>query len=361
MERYYRQIILSGFGIEKQRLLTSAKVLVIGAGGLGSPALQYLAGAGIGTIGIIDHDRVSLSNLHRQVIFSEEDIGKSKAETAARFLQKRNSDIEILYYDEELNIVNAHQMIEAYDLIIDGTDNFSTRYLVNDICKILSKPLIYGAIYKHEGQVSLFNVEDEKGLAYDLRDLFPKIPHQYEVPNCSEVGVLGSLAGQIGTIMASVTIQLIIGMGKTLAGKILMVNSLSYQTYLINLSKNEDSIYDSPKSISEIQKIDYGFNCANNEVKNIHVRELDELKEKYPNCIFLDVREADELPKLQGINLINIPMSVLTKELEKLKNYTGIIVCCQTGIRSLKAAGIIQVKFPEKIVYQLEGGISNLV
>jgi sulfur-carrier protein adenylyltransferase/sulfurtransferase len=359
MKRYNRQMILSGFGEEKQLQLSAAKVLVIGAGGLGAPILLYLAGAGVGKIGIIDYDKVELSNLHRQVIFSENELGKSKAESAAEILKNQNSDIEIQAYDQFLDVSNAEELIQDYDIVIDGTDNFSTRYLVNDVCAILEKPLIYGAIFKFEGQISLFNVKDLNGISYDLRDLFPLKPNEDEVPNCSEAGVLGPLAGQIGTIMANVAIQLITGLGKELAGKVYLVNSLSYQSYLVKLSKDLEVKSKRPFTFDELKNFDYGQVCHSQQVRSILPEHVNTLMENNLDYVVLDVREPHELPRISGLNTINLPFSRITTDFNQLEKYPGIVVCCQTGKRSTKAASILQEEYPDKIIFQLEGGISS--
>ncbi|MBD0294073.1 MAG: HesA/MoeB/ThiF family protein, partial [Flavisolibacter sp.] len=211
-ERYQRQVILQEFGEAGQQKLLQAKVLVIGAGGLGCPVLQYLAAAGVGVVGIADDDIVSLTNLHRQVLYSMSDIGKSKVERAAAILRQLNPDIEIIPYHLRLTNKNALDIITAYDIVVDATDNFPTRYLLNDACVLLSKPLIYGAVSKFEGQVAVFNGVGSSGeKSVNYRDLFPVPPQEDEVPNCAEAGVLGVLPGIIGSLQAGEVIKLITG------------------------------------------------------------------------------------------------------------------------------------------------------
>ena len=222
-ERYQRQILLKEFGIDAQQKLLQAKVLVIGAGGLGCPALQYLVAAGIGTIGIVDDDIVSLNNLHRQVLYTVNDIGLSKAEVAAEKLKALNDEINIISYNERLTNKNALALLMNMILLVDGTDNFSSRYMINDACVLLNKPLVYGAISKFEGQVAVFNIKDEIQIrAINYRDLFPTPPKDDEVLNCAEAGVLGVLPGIIGTMQANETIKLITGIGKPL------INTIAY-------------------------------------------------------------------------------------------------------------------------------------
>jgi len=206
--RYNRQMILPEIGIKGQEKLSSAKVLVIGAGGLGCPALLYLSAAGIGTIGVIDFDVVELHNLHRQILYSTDDVGKPKALIAAEKLKKQNPHSNILIFNELLSETNAEKIISQFDIVVDGSDNFLTRYLVNDTCVKLNIPLVYGSILKFEGQVAVFNCKGSK----NLRDIFPEPPNAEDVPNCDENGVLGTLPGIIATMMAQETLKLILGM-----------------------------------------------------------------------------------------------------------------------------------------------------
>src|SRR6266498_5008512 len=235
-ERYQRQIILPEFGEEGQQKLLKAKVLVIGAGGLGCPILQYLAAAGIGIIGIMDDDVVALNNLHRQVLYSVNDIGSSKADRAANILSQLNPKIKIIPYNERLTVQNALSLFNEFDIIIDDTDNFSTRYMINDACVLMNKPLVYGAISRFEGQVAVFNCKtDNEITTVNYRDLFPNPPREDEVLNCAEAGVLGVLAGIIGAMMANETIKLITGIGVSLTNQLLTYNALNNRVYLLTL------------------------------------------------------------------------------------------------------------------------------
>jgi molybdopterin-synthase adenylyltransferase len=205
--RYSRQIMLSEIGIMGQEKLKAARVLVIGAGGLGCPVLQYLCAAGIGTIGIIDFDTIELHNLHRQILYTTEDVGKQKAQTAGEKLSAQNPNVTIEIFNVMLNVENAENLISKFDVIIDGCDNFETRYIVNDTCVACNKPLVYGSIFKSEGQISVFNYQGSK----NLRDLYPEAPNPEDVPSCSEVGVLGVVPGMIGIMMSAMTLDIIIG------------------------------------------------------------------------------------------------------------------------------------------------------
>lgn len=221
--RYNRQTILPEIGDEGQEKLKKAKVLVIGAGGLGCPVLQYIATAGVGFIGIIDFDTIEMHNLHRQILYTENEIGKEKAIVAKEVVSKLNPLIEVIAITEKLTIENASTIIAQYDVIVDGSDNFSTRYLVNDTCVILQKPLVYGSILRFEGQVAVFNHKGSK----NLRDLFPEIPDPKDVPNCNVNGVLGTLPGIIGTMMAHETLKLIIEL-PTLRNELILFNTLNW-------------------------------------------------------------------------------------------------------------------------------------
>jgi molybdopterin/thiamine biosynthesis adenylyltransferase len=228
LKRYDRQIILEEMGIEGQEKLRNASVLVIGAGGLGCPLLSYLTGAGIGKIGVIDGDVLEESNLHRQVLYQHNDIGKNKAQAAAAQLGLLNPLVEIQAYPHHLNAQNAIEIILGYDLVVDGSDNFPTRYLVNDCCVALNKTLVFGSIFQFEGQVSVFN---HKG-GPDYRRCYPEAPAADEVPNCGESGVLGPLPGMIGSIMANEVIKIVCGFGVPLSGKLLILNALNYDMHI---------------------------------------------------------------------------------------------------------------------------------
>ncbi len=231
--RYQRHLTLSGFGMQAQQKLKHARVLVIGAGGLGCPALQYLAAAGTGTLGIVDDDRVSLSNLQRQILYAEADIGTLKAVTAAARLSAMNPAIACQPYAMRLTAANALDLIRAHDLVVDGSDNFATRYLVNDACVLAGKPLIYGAIQTFQGQASVFNYQG--GPTY--RCLFPDPPDPMDAPNCAEIGVLGVLPGMIGTIQATEAIKVLTGIGEPLSGVLLIFDALRMRVQRVRFQR----------------------------------------------------------------------------------------------------------------------------
>jgi len=353
-ERYHRQIILPEFGEEGQQKLLKAKVLVIGAGGLGCPALQYLAAAGIGTIGIVDDDTVALSNLHRQVLYSVNDIGSSKAERATKILQGLNPEVKIISYNERLQNQNALMLFDEYDIVIDGTDNFSTRYMINDACVLLNKPLVYGAISQFEGQVSVFSNKNEEDVNY--RDIFPDPPKDGEVLNCAEAGVLGVLPGIIGTMMANETIKLITGIGEPLIDQLFTYNALNNQVYQLNLSSRKETRSLIPKDEKEFLKTDYEWLCAS----PIEQAEID--SDSFNRMLrggvdVVDVREPHEIPAVNEFVHIRIPLAQLADNISLIKS-DKVIAFCQSGKRSLQAAKILSGIFGDaKKVYSLRGGI----
>ena len=354
-ERYHRQIILPEFGEAGQQKLLEAKVLVIGAGGLGCPVLQYLTAAGVGTIGIVDDDVVSLNNLHRQVLYSVNDIGSSKAERAADTLRKLNPDIRIIAYPERLVNQNALSLIGEFDLIIDGTDNFSTRYMINDACVLLGKSLVYGAISQFEGQVSLFRNSGANDVNY--RDIFPDPPKEGEVLNCAEAGVLGILPGIIGTMMASETIKLITGIGEPLVDQLLTYNALSNQLFVLHLSAQENTRSLIPKNESEFLKTDYIWLCAAPVSEaEIDVNTFNAMISK-GNIDVIDVRELHEVPVVNEFDHIRIPLSQLAENSSMIRS-GNVIAFCQSGKRSLQAAKVLSGIFgKDKKIFSLRGGI----
>ncbi|HXL54885.1 MAG TPA: HesA/MoeB/ThiF family protein [Chitinophagaceae bacterium] len=361
-ERYQRQILLKEFGEAAQQKLLHAKVLVIGAGGLGCPALQYLAAAGVGTIGIVDDDIVTLTNLHRQILYSTDDIGQPKAERAAFKLQQLNPDITITPYNFRLANKNALNIISDYDIIIDGTDNFSSRYMINDACVLLNKALVYGAISRFEGQVAIFNCKtDDEIMSVNYRDLFPDPPKDGTILNCAEEGVLGVLPGIIGCMQASETIKLITGIGKPLINRLLTYNALTNQFYELALSPNKESAALIPQDEEEFTNTDYDWLCSahainkNFEIDPLYFNKL--LKEK--NITIIDVREPGEIPAINEFPHAHIPLGQLQQQASSLKGDI-IITICQSGVRSVKAAIILSEKFgTTKKIFSLQGGIIN--
>ncbi len=357
-ERYQRQILLKEFGIKAQEKLFNAKVLVIGAGGLGCPVLQYLAASGTGSIGIVDNDVVSLTNLHRQVLYTMNDIGFSKAEVASEKLKALNDEINIVFYNERLTNKNALEIINNYDIVIDGTDNFSSRYMINDACVLLKKPLVYGAISKFEGQVAIFNIKEVSSeISINYRDLFPGPPKDDEVMNCSEAGVLGVLPGIIGIMMANEIIKLITGTGKPLINKLLTYNALDNSTYEFNLSKNQEAQNLIPKDKEVFLNMDYDWLCSSVMNSEFEI-DTDEFNNLIGNndTLVIDVREKGEQPFVDEFRHLQIPLNELMNRRSLIEKDT-VITFCQSGKRSLQAAKLLQEIFKEKIIYSLKGGI----
>ena len=358
--RYARHYSLKDFGLENQQKLTNAKVLVIGAGGLGCAALQYLAASGVGTIGIVDHDLVSISNLQRQVLYANADIGKFKVEVAALKLKLQNPEVKIESFKIIVQNTNALGLINDYDVIIDCTDNFAARYLINDACFLLKKTLIFGAVYKYEGQVAVFNVADKDGNKTNYRNLFSTLPNPKEVSDCNEAGVLGVLPGIIGIMQATEAIKLITGIGDVLINKILTYNILNYESVTIEITANTSVNEYIPKDEEAFKNTDYNWICENIQ---IDVEELDATSfyqnNTLPDTLVIDVRESYELPKVTFQN-INIPLSTFDDLLPEI-NQNNIILFCQSGKRSLKAGQLLVEKYKgsKKISY-LIGGIIEL-
>lgn len=361
-ERYQRQILLKGFGTAGQQKLLAAKLLVIGAGGLGCPALQYLAAAGIGKIGIVDEDKVSITNLHRQVLYTMEEVGYSKAVKAKERLEKLNPEINIIAYNERLSTNNALEIIEAYDLVIDATDNFSTRYLINDACVLLNKPIVYGAVTQFEGQVAVFNCPSSAGIvAANYRDMFPVPPRGGEVPNCAEAGVLGVLPGIIGTMQASETLKLITGIGKPMANSLLTYHSLTNQIYEVEIVARAATRSMIPADHAAFKKMDYDWLCAAPFGKfEINWKKFNQISTS-ADIEIIDVRELGETPMPTAFNYSQIPLSQLKENLLTLQKET-LVVFCQSGKRSLQAAEWLFDTFGEtKKIYSLQGGIAEWI
>ncbi len=352
-ERYQRQTMLDGFGIEAQAKLAQARVLVIGAGGLGCPILQYLAAAGIGHIGMADDDKVSYSNLHRQILYGQEDIGQYKVLVAASKLHALNNEIRISVYQQRWSQSLAIEFFPEYDVIVDATDNFASRYLINDACVLINKPLVFGAVSKYEGQVAIFNVK-QNDVAINYRDLFPNTPKNEEVLSCSEAGVLGVLPGIIGVMQATEVIKLITGIGKPLINQMLHYNALTHSMYVMDLIKNTTRPLNFPLDFETFLNTDYTSLCET----AIHEIAIDDWIPIKDNLILVDVRELDELPRIHALAHLSIPLGTLHLHLDSLQN-KDIVFVCQTGIRSKKAAALLKITYQK--VYSLSGGVKELV
>jgi adenylyltransferase/sulfurtransferase len=358
-ERYQRQILLKEFGETGQQKLLDAKILVVGAGGLGCPVLQYLVAGGVGTIGIVDDDTVALSNLHRQPLYTANDIGSLKVEKAASLFRQLNPGVTIIPYAQRLTVENALGIMRPFDIIIDGTDNFSTRYMINDACVLLDKPVVYGAIFQFEGQVAIFNFrQQDNSFAVNYRDLFPEPPKEDEVLNCADAGVLGVLPGIIGTMMANEAIKLITGMGQPLVNRLLTYNALNNQLYDFELAAKEKTRSLVPADETAFKQMDYEWLCTSTGVSEIDPAAFDNLIET-KSIDIIDVREQHELPEVNEFQHQKIPLQELTETLPEIKHDT-VIVFCQSGKRSKKAAVHLSRSFgTSKTIYSLKGGIEN--
>lgn len=351
--RYSRHLALSGFGLEGQLKLKTAKVLVVGAGGLGSPVLLYLAAAGIGHIGIVDHDRVDETNLQRQVLYNTEDLGENKAHLAAQKLKALNPEIEVSIYDTLLTKENALGIIEEYDVVADGTDNFPTRYLVNDACVLLDKVNVYASLFRFEGQVAVFNHLEKSGVrGPNYRDIFPEPPPPGLVPNCAEGGILGVMAGMIGCMQANEVIKVISGVGEPLSGKILLVDALTMNTRTIKVKKRADTKIDG--------LIDYEVFCntavEENVIKEISVEELKKWKVTQIDFQLIDVREAYEY-KIENMEGLLIPLSKIREQSYLISRDKKVVLHCKSGQRSARAIQLLEDEFGFGNLYNLEGGI----
>ena len=363
--RYSRHLVIPEVGIEGQQKIKNAKVLLIGAGGLGSPVSMYLAAAGVGKLGIVDFDTVSYSNLQRQVIFNTDDVGKHKAETVKKKLNDINPNTEIETYNTKLTKENALEIIKGYDIIADGTDNFASRYLINDACVLLGKPDVYASILIFEGQVSVF----DSGSGPCYRCLFPVPPAPGEIPSCEEGGVLGVLPGIIGSIQANEVIKYIIGKGELLKGRLLMLDALKMKFKELRFEKNPDCpVCSENPSITELT--DYELFCGvenadkKNNIMNEHteweitVEELKEKMDKGDKYFLLDVREPFEsdIATLGGTNISVKSLPARVNEIEAFKD-EEVIVYCRSGARSHHATEFLRDEAGFKNVKNLIGGV----
>lgn len=358
LARYSRHIILSKFGLTGQQKLKEAKVLVIGAGGLGSPLLLYLAAAGVGTIGIVDGDVVDVTNLQRQVLYDIHDVGKPKVEAAKQRLNALNPHIHIKTYNTKLTSENALTLLKEYDVIVDGTDNFPTRYLVNDACVLLNKPNVYGSIFQFEGQVSVFNYTDKNGnVGPNYRSLYPMPPLPESVPNCADAGVLGVLPGIIGTVQANEVIKIITSIGNPLSGRLFLFDALNLETHTLHISKDKQS--------SPITKlIDYEQFCTfekksapqENLIKEITPKELKKKFDNKEDLQLIDVREPYE-KEIASIGGELIPMAILLDDVAPIAKDKPVIIYCRTGVRSRIVIVELEKQFGFTNLYNLKGGI----
>ena len=354
IRRYARHINLPQFGKDAQEQLKKSKVLVVGTGGLGVPILQYLTAAGIGTIGVIDFDLVDESNLQRQVLFGTSDVGHPKTSVAIQKLKDQNPNVNFIEYQVTLSASNALEIIRDYDVVADGTDNFPTRYLVNDACVLLNKPYVYASIYQFEGQVSVFNYKGGP----NYRDLFPTPPPPGLVPNCAEGGVLGVLPGIVGSMQASEVIKVVAEIGTPLSGRLFLFDALEFSSRNLNVRKDPSNpISGEHKTITKL--IDYEEFCglkSETSLKTISVDELRELKNSDEDHVLIDVREEFEYVAA-NLDGLHIPLGQIEKYLDKIPKNGNVIIHCKSGSRSTSAVNLLQDRYGYNNLINLEGGI----
>ena len=355
LQRYSRHLLMPEVTSEGQKRLKAARILCVGAGGLGSPAALYLAAAGVGTIGIVDFDDVDLSNLQRQILHGTKDIGRSKLESARDRLRDINPEIEIELHECRFSSENASQLVEQYDMVVDGSDNFPTRYLSNDVCVFARKPNVYGSVFRFEGQTTVF-APHLGGPCY--RCLFPEPPPPDSVPNCAQAGVLGVLPGIIGMLQAIETIKLIVGIGEPLVGRLLHFDALKVKFRELNLRRDPQCLVcgENPTIFSPI---DYEQFCEARNEETIPTMSSHELKRKMDArepFELIDVREAFEyeIARIDGAKLI--PLGEIAERVDELQRERPIVIHCHSGRRSAEAVRLLQQRGFAN-VYNLEGGI----
>ena len=361
LRRYSRHLLLPEVGVAGQKRLRAAKVLVVGAGGLGSPTALYLAAAGVGQIGLVDFDSVDLSNLQRQILYSTADVGRPKLRAAQERLEGLNPGVRVVAHGERLTSVNARDVLGPYDIVVDGTDNFPTRYLVNDACVLMGKPNVYGSIYRFEGQLSVFDARH--GPCY--RCLYPEPPPPELVPSCAEAGVLGVLPGAVGLLQATETVKLILGVGEPMIGRLLLYDALSMRFRELRLQKNPECVLCSPHA-TQTDLIDYAEFCGipgTSSAPTVSVPEISptelaaELKSDDPPLL-IDVREPEEwdIAHIDGAKLI--PQGELPDRVDELTKARSLVLYCRSGARSGKATRLL-LDLGFSNVRNLHGGINH--
>jgi adenylyltransferase/sulfurtransferase len=347
--RYSRHFVLPGFGETAQHKLREARVLVVGAGGLGAPVLYYLAAAGVGTLGVADADQVSLSNLQRQILFTEQDLGKNKALAASERLKALNAHIRVEPTPQQITAANALSLLASYDVVIDATDNFPTRYLLNDACVLVNRPLVYGSVFRYEGQVAVFNFEGGP----NYRDLYPQPPTPGAVPNCEQGGVLGVLPGIIGCYQANEAIKIIAGLGRSLAGHLLLIDTLTLETTRIAVPQRNQRA-----AIKNL--IDYDHFCgltkSDKAMKEVTVQELKAMIDSKEDFQLIDVREPHEydICNLQGEL---IPQGEIPHQVDRISKDKKVVIHCRSGARSGNMVGWLEKNHGFTNLYNLKGGI----
>jgi sulfur-carrier protein adenylyltransferase/sulfurtransferase len=343
MTRYSRQIRLAEIGKEGQELIKGTSVLVVGAGALGCPVLQYLSAAGVGILGIVDNDWVDETNLHRQVLYSLKDIGKPKPLAAKEKLNLLNPEITYKVHFIRLDKESALRIIPDYDIVVDCTDNFATRYLINDACVILRKPVVYGAIRKFSGQLMVLNYKDGP----TLRCLYPLPPHPLEVPSCSDIGVIGSIAGTIGSMQATEVIKIILNMDEVLSGKLFILDSLNFTTQIISFAKNPENL--KIKTLGDYEDLCFSDNKKIREVTPV---DLTRMLSENPEIAVVDLREETDKKDI-GFECISIPFYKISQNLHLILNRDTIVFHCKHGIHSMHVIHYLQKVHKMENLYNL--------
>ena len=341
--RYSRQIRLAEIGKEGQVKLKASSVIVVGAGALGCPVLQYLTAAGVGTIGIVDNDWIDESNLNRQVLYSHKDLGKPKPLVARDRLKILNPEVTFNIHFIRLDKKCALKIISQYDVVVDCTDNFASRYLINDACVILNKPLVYGAIHKFSGQVMVLNYQNGP----TLRCLFPKPPHSLEVPSCEEFGVIGSVPGLIGSLQATEVFKIIIGLDGILSGKIFMIDTLNLNTWISSFEKNPEL-----SAITELGEYEDDGLCKNNPVKEISADELNRMLSKNSKVLIIDLRDKDDNEGI-GFKTISIPHYDVCHKINLFSDSDAVAFYCRSGSRATSVINYLQKLYKLDNLYSL--------
>ena len=368
ISRYSRQLLLPEVGSEGQKKLKEGKALIIGVGGLGSPAALYLAAAGIGALGVMDFDSVDESNLQRQVIYSTEDVGKPKLESAKKAIEKLNPNVKVILHNGKINAGNAVEIVKKYDVVIDGTDNLAAKYLINDACVLSGKPWVYGSIFRFEGRISVFN--HKNGPCY--RCAFPEMPSRNLIPSCAEAGVLGVLPGVIGSMQAAEALKILLEKGDILSGRMLMYDAMQVKFETIIINKNNNCmICGENRKITKLVDSENGQNCdaKNNGFNDLNEADdeisADELKRMIDNkkdFVLVDVREKYEWDMCNIKMAKLVPLSKIMKgglgRLKEISKGKPIVLHCRSGVRSLAALEILKNKGYKKLK-SLNGGIEE--
>ena len=353
--RYARHLVLPEVGPEGQLMLQEASVLVVGAGGLGSPALLYLAAAGIGRIGLIDDDTVDVTNLQRQILHSTSEVGESKAASAERRIADLNPDVTVEAIEGRLDSTNALEIISRYDIVIDGTDNFETRYLIGDACEILGKPWVFGSIHRFEGQVATFNLDGGP----NYRDLFPEPPEDGLAPNCAEAGVLGVLPGIVGSIQATEAIKAILRIGDSLNGKLLVIDALSMDFRTLGFSKDKSREVVTELKQETVESCSSDVDSPSEMMLVISPAEFVKRRDSGWDVFLFDVRRSEEeaIATLSGTAL-RIEHNQVPMRMAEIPLVRDIVVYCRTGVRSAAVARyLVSSGLAKGEVYNLRGGI----